>query len=122
MSRSLAKAALTVSVALLAAGSLAAQPQVDHEGNSLPKEAIARVGSARMTVGGYVWAVAYSPDGKTIVSASKGDPVQFWDARTGRLRAKAELNTDSSATLAFHPDGKSVGFYGGGLFCSLDAE
>jgi WD40 repeat protein len=59
---------------------------VDHEGFPLPAEAIGRVGSARMRTAVYIASLGYSPDGKTIASATGDGILQFWDAATGELR------------------------------------
>jgi WD40 repeat protein len=55
-----------------------------------------------------VRSVAFSPDGKQILSGSEDGTIKFWDADTGR-----EINTFSVYTLmvnsiAFSPDGRQV--------------
>jgi WD40 repeat protein len=76
---------------------------------------------------GDVWAVAFSPDGKRIVSGSNDDTIKVWDAETGRvlrtLRGNFEeepglLNMkpdlvfrnflDGVHSVAFSPDGKRI--------------
>jgi RNA polymerase sigma factor (sigma-70 family) len=69
----------------------AAQPganpeHVDVNGDPLPAEAIARIGSPRLRTGGDIKGLSYSADGKVIVSASVGGSIQIWNAATGKLR------------------------------------
>jgi WD40 repeat protein len=71
----------------------------------------ASTGAEVMTVRGHserVWSVAFSPDGKRIVSGSSVDPtVRVWDAGSG-----AEILTLPSDgpvfSVAFSPDGKRI--------------
>jgi WD40 repeat protein len=62
--------------------------------------------------------VAFSPDGKTLVSGGIDNTIRFWDLATGKERASvkkvAEYGVDS---VAFSPDGKTlaVGIGGSGV-------
>jgi hypothetical protein len=53
----------------------------------LPPGAIARLGSTRLRPGGRLSALAFSPDGRRLVSWSRTDVnairMQFWDAADG---------------------------------------
>jgi WD40 repeat protein len=52
--------------------------------------------------------VAFSPDGKTVVSGSSDRTVRLWDAATGKERQKLEGHDYSVRAVAFSPDGKTV--------------
>jgi WD40 repeat protein len=54
---------------------------------------------------GAVWAVAYSPDGKSIASGCEDGTVKLWDPITGRERCMLVGHTGKVRTLAFSPDG-----------------
>jgi WD40 repeat protein len=58
---------------------------------------------------GPVRSVAFSPDGKTLASASTGktNTVELWDVKTGKnTDTLKEKNIDAVYTVAFSPDGK----------------
>jgi WD40 repeat protein len=56
-----------------------------------------------------VTSVAFSPDGKRIVSGSNDNTVCIWDAETGAaLREPLEGHTDRVTSVAFSPDGKRI--------------
>jgi WD40 repeat protein len=57
---------------------------------------------------GAVSAVAFSPDGKTLASASADRTVKLWDVETGELRATLVGHTDAVSCLDFSPDGRTV--------------
>jgi WD40 repeat protein len=83
----------------------------DLYGDPLAPGAIARMGSQRLQHEPYVHAIAFSPDGKTLVSGgwSKFDPtIRFWDVATGkeRLRIGERETKGDVQSLALTPDGK----------------
>jgi WD40 repeat protein len=56
----------------------------------------------------YVSAVAFSPDGKTVASASGDCTVRLWDSGTGAALQTLEGHTDYVSAVAFSSDGKTV--------------
>jgi WD40 repeat protein/tRNA A-37 threonylcarbamoyl transferase component Bud32 len=70
-----------------------------------PKELVGLLGDHRGWDGSLVYSVAYSPDGKWIVSG--GDRhVRLWNAAT--LRPRVEFPEATAVTVLFTPDGKNV--------------
>lgn len=59
------------------------------------------------SVGG-IWAVAISPDGKIIASGGSEQPINLWDADTGKLLRTLTEHSGSIYTVAFSPDGKTL--------------
>jgi WD40 repeat protein len=60
-----------------------------------------------------VYAVAYTPDGKTLASGSGydgPDEIKLWDVATGKELAtlKGRPGADVVCTVAFSPDGKTL--------------
>jgi len=52
----------------------------------------------------WVWDVAFSPDGKTVVTADADHGVRFWDAYTAELRGHVLFDAPV-VKLSFHPKG-----------------
>src|SRR5207244_7960976 len=50
----------------------------------LPAGAIARLGSTRLRPGRPISSVAFSPDGRRLVSGNRGASIHFWEASTGK--------------------------------------
>jgi RNA polymerase sigma factor (sigma-70 family) len=87
-------------------------PPQPAKAEEAPKPAPAA--KVRLTLTGHeemVWAVAFSPDGKTLATVSglynKPGELILWDAATGRERARAK-ETKGVRALAFSPDGKTL--------------
>jgi WD40 repeat protein len=57
---------------------------------------------------GYVSSVAFSPDGKRVMSGSYYKAVRIWDVASGAETGKLEGHSDGVISVAFSPDGKSV--------------
>jgi WD40 repeat protein len=58
---------------------------------------------------GPVWSVAYSPDGRHIVSGSYDRTIRIWDAETGAAVGNPlEGHTLSVSSVAYSPDGRHI--------------
>ncbi len=72
-----------------------------------PKELVAVLGESRGRQAGAVGGVAYSPDGKLLVSGGSNGLVRLWDPAT--LRQKTVLGAGTSVTcVVFSRDGKAT--------------
>jgi WD40 repeat protein len=72
-----------------------------------------------------VHAVAFAPDGKTVVSGGHDDVVRFWDVSGGMLKERATLNHEKGSVQSVHysPDGsKLVVAYGSGCVLVCDSS
>ncbi len=83
----------------------------DQYGDSLPVGAIARLGTLRLRHADWVYAVAMSPDGKTLASGGWDDKIRLWNPTSGEqlqcwnvdyIRAHGIMG------LCFAPDGKTL--------------
>ncbi|HKR59134.1 MAG TPA: WD40 repeat domain-containing protein [Pyrinomonadaceae bacterium] len=61
-----------------------------------------------MFSGPVVHAVAFSPDGKTLVSGDADSTVKLWDKATGNLLRTYEEHTSEVRSVAFSPNGKLI--------------
>jgi WD40 repeat protein/serine/threonine protein kinase len=55
-----------------------------------------------------VWAVAFSPDGKRIVTGSKDQTAKVWDALTGKQLLTLTGHHAAIPSVAFSPDGRRI--------------
>jgi WD40 repeat protein/tRNA A-37 threonylcarbamoyl transferase component Bud32 len=68
----------------------------------------------------YGWAIAFSPDGRTIATGGLDTLVRLWDVRTGTLVRELEQNVGPAVlSLGFSPDGRILAMSGGEAFASL---
>src|SRR5262249_50627113 len=84
-------------------------PRADAEGFPLPTEAVARLGSARFLPAGYVYATAWTPDGRHLITLS-GKILQVGDVRTGMPVASVPLPVSlyNGMHLGVSADGRTV--------------
>jgi WD40 repeat protein len=79
--------------------------RTDNYGDPLPEGAVARIGTVRLRQP-FAWRVAFSPDGKMLVSGGSDKRITFWEPASGKeLRSLAGHN-DSVNGIAFSKDGK----------------
>ncbi len=68
-------------------------------------------GQETLTLKGHtdvVTSVAFSPDGKRIVSGSWDQTVKVWDAASGQETLTLKGHTSCGYSVAFSPDGKRI--------------
>jgi roadblock/LC7 domain-containing protein len=92
-----------------------ARPQDDP----LPAGARARLGEVRYRNVGRVVALAYSPDGKTLVASAWDRSVRLWDPATGKVLRTFESPSGYARLLAFAPDGRTFASGGNAPVISL---
>ena len=63
---------------------------------------------AAMTHRNWVWTVAYSPDGKSFVTASRDQSVQLWETATGARIGDPMPHHHPVWAVAFRPDGNTL--------------
>jgi WD40 repeat protein len=83
--------------------------QLPYQSPQVPKDFVARViGNLRLRHGNEINAVAFSPDGERLATASKDRTVKIWDLGNGHEILTYTGHTDFVIALAFSPDGKQI--------------
>src|SRR5438105_3916905 len=57
---------------------------------------------------GWIAAVAFTPDGQTLATASADKTVKLWQPATGQEQATLRAHTDVVCAVAFAPDGQRL--------------
>lgn len=89
----------------LGAGQADAQP-----GDRLPTRSFQRFGTSKLRHGSRILALAYSPDGQTLVAGGGNDPVRLWNPKTGELIQ--EIKEPWAHAITFSASGKTLLFGG----------
>src|SRR5207248_136276 len=87
-----------------------AKPKVESLEAPLPDGAAARVGSTRWRPGGWVWAMSWSPNRKTLATYGHAGGLCTLDAATGKLLRRYDLGLKDypNGDIRFTDDGKGV--------------
>jgi RNA polymerase sigma factor (sigma-70 family) len=80
--------------------------RVDGDGESLPQGAVLRLGSLRLRHRSALRSVAFTPDGKLLVSAGWDRVIRGWDPATGKQVRDLLAPERGVDAIAFSPDGK----------------
>src|SRR5262249_62368056 len=67
--------------------------------------------SARFVLRGHtrpVWAIALSPDGRSLASGSQDGALSLWDAATGQAMARPRGHANTVYQVRFSPDGRRL--------------
>jgi WD40 repeat protein len=98
-------------------------PRLDRQGDPLPPDVLARLGTIRLRHGTMVSALAISPDGKVVASSGDDNLIRLWDPGTGKELKRLKGHDDAALAMAFARDGKtlvSVGRVGDSTVCVWD--
>lgn len=86
----------------------AVAPPTDRYGDPLPAGAVARLGSIRFLHGDWIHSLAFSPDGKTLVSGSGESFFRIWDTATGREVRRFHVKDSTVVRVALSPNGRLI--------------
>jgi RNA polymerase sigma factor (sigma-70 family) len=87
-----------------------AKARLDLHGDPLPEGASARLGTMRFRHGNGA-ALAFTPDGKSVLTCGGDRTIRTWDAANGRLLREQKLPTESSTSGGvLSPDGRFLAF------------
>src|SRR5689334_17995047 len=96
---------------LFAPGILGQAPTLaGQDDDPLPRGALLRMGSSRLTHGSWLTSLKFSADDRYIGSADSHGTVRLWETATGKLVWEKPERT--GRTLAFSPDGKMLAIGG----------
>jgi WD40 repeat protein len=98
---------------------------VDRYGGPLPDRAVSRLGTLRFNHGSDLDRVAFTPDGKSLLSFGKDRIARLWDFPSGRERQAIGGGSALGDCVALSPDGAwlmSSAWNGGGLLHRWDVS
>lgn len=79
-----------------------------HGGTAVLWDAATGLALEAMDIGGGALAVAFSGDGRRVLTASGGGPLRVWDVQTGEKIAEFENSASEAMSAAISPDGRRV--------------
>lgn len=86
--------------------------RTDRYGDPLPPGAAMRLGTVRYRHGHYLGHLAYTPDGRSVVTSDGRRHLQVWDARDGRKLRQIDAGIEAVRDFAVSPDGKAIAAVG----------
>ena len=102
----MSRPAIPLLILLIAVTAAAEPPRLDRHRDPLPPGALARLGTMRLRHGGPITGLAYTPDGKTLISSAEYDLIRLWDSRIGAPKGTLTPPAGGVCGLAVSPDGK----------------
>src|SRR5262245_35504641 len=78
--------------------------RTDRYGDPLPPGAAMRLGTARYRHEHYIEHLAYTPDGRSVVTSDGRRHLQVWDARDGRRLRQLDAGIEAVRDFAVSPD------------------
>jgi len=87
--------------------------QLPYQSPYVPDHVAQILGSMRLRHANEIYALAFSPDGNFLATASGDQTVKIWDLGNGHEVLKYAGHTDAVRFVAFSPDGKSIASAGG---------
>lgn len=83
-------------------------PHLLSWGHLMPVRKQAVADPLRLSLPGWVGSVAFSPDGKMLVTACSDGHARLWDSQSGRPLESPPTHTDYVVAVAFSPDSQSL--------------
>jgi WD40 repeat protein len=84
-----------------------AKPRLDFYGDPLPRHALLRFGTVRLTHGARILGIFISPDARTVQAVDAAGTVLTWEAATGKQLAEVSLQADGIGEfVTLSPDRK----------------
>jgi hypothetical protein len=84
------------------------------EARELPDGCLRQLGEVRVLGGGHVLALAFAPDGKTLVAGSWDSKLYMWDVSTGKELRRVSADNGLVNAVAFSRDGATLATNGQG--------